>query len=156
MPHTFLSPISIPSAGDAVSEASPQAVRVTAGHRLRRPAKSSTAASFHGVAVSRIAHFDTLTLEHPELDGPLEFCIHDPTHCALVLVSTRETAHHTFTASSFKSKLRHLCPPPEHAQSGLALTAYMLCLFQAGSSMFLLHRHSAYKERKSIAGSAGF
>ena len=59
---------------------------MVAGHRLKRAPKPSTAASFHGVPASRIAYYDTLTVEHPELDAPLEFCVHDPPHCALVLL----------------------------------------------------------------------
>lgn len=57
-----------------------------AEHKLKRPPKQSTAASFHGAPASSIAYYDTLTVEHPELDSPLEFCTHDPSHCALVLL----------------------------------------------------------------------
>ncbi len=65
-------------------ELSPQSVRITAERKQKRPPRHSTAASFHGVPVSSIAFYDTLTVEHPELDAPMEFSIHDPSHCALV------------------------------------------------------------------------
>ncbi|CAL5227986.1 g11039 [Coccomyxa viridis] len=71
-------------AGDSVIELSPQSVRITAERKQKRPPRHSTAASFHEVPASSIAFYDTLIVEHPELDAPLEFSIHDPCHCALV------------------------------------------------------------------------
>ena len=74
-------------AGDSVIELSPQSVRITAERKQKRPPRHSTAASFHEVPASSIAFYDTLIVEHPELDAPLEFSIHDPCHCALVCIS---------------------------------------------------------------------
>ena len=69
-------------------------MKVTASHRLKKAPRHSTAAGFHHVPEKSIIHYDKLTVQHPELDAPLDFCLHDRSHFALVgLVFTyrRET-----------------------------------------------------------------
>lgn len=54
-------------------------------HRLKRAPRQSTAATYHGVPASSITYFGRLTVHHPELRSPLEFCLRDHHHGALVL-----------------------------------------------------------------------
>ena len=46
--------------------------------------RRSTAATFNGMPASSFASSDTLTVKHQEVEAPLQFCVHDATHCALV------------------------------------------------------------------------
>ena len=75
----------------------PLPVKVSASRRLKKAPRHSTATGFHHVPGKSVTYYDKLTVQHPELDAPLDFCLRDRSHCALVslVITNRRETHVT-------------------------------------------------------------
>ena len=118
-------------------------------HRLRRAPLHSTAAAFHRVPAGNVTFYGRLTVHHPELRAPLEFCLRDRHHGALV--SHHSIDHEGSFPAIFMSSWAS-------AQMGCSWhsfsSAWPLCLLAVSNWFILVSAQALMLCLLGVAGSA--